>query len=270
MACGIGFLKLIRRLFIGGLVGFLSLLPLQGKGAEVPLIAVASNLRFAIEEIAEAFEKETLIPIRFSFGSSGNLTRQILQGAPFDMFMSADESYPRRVTAAGKSEGEGHVYAYGRIAAFIPYTSPMKNARFPEGVSEIVANQTQLKLAIANPELAPYGRAAREAMQHAGIWDKVRKHLIYGENISQAGQFALSGSALGGIIAHSLALTPQFSEKGSYQLISADWHQPLAQRMVLLKGADNPTRLFYDFILSKRGQEILRRNGYSIGAGGDS
>lgn len=227
-----------------------------------PIVAVASNLRFVIEDIADSFEKETGLKVRFSFGSSGNIARQIIQGAPFQMFMSADEDYVFRVSASGFGVDRGEIYAYGRIAAFVAAGSPLRRASFPDGYREYFSNPASLHFAIANPELAPYGRAARQALVRAGLWKLMKPRLVYGENISQTAQFALSGSAAGGIIAYSLALLPQFRDRGEYRLIAADWHQPLAQRMVLLKRAGDTAAKFYEYVGGRRAGEIFRKSGY--------
>jgi molybdate transport system substrate-binding protein len=262
-----------KMLFRGWFLPLLAFLyGLLGSGSAVassPLIAVASNLRFAIEEIASSFHKQTGLHVRFAFGSSGNLTRQIIQGAPFEMFMSADEDYVFRIFDASKGIDRGKVYAYGRIATFAPSGSLLYKQPFPEGYVTTFDKQPGLRFAIAKPELAPYGRAAKEALVHAGLWNKVQPHLIYGENISQAAQFTLSGSTLGGIIAYSLVLTPKFTKAGDYQLIPTQWHRPLGQRMVLIKGAGEVTRKFYEFMGQKQALEIFRRNGYTISKGQD-
>jgi len=250
------------------LLAVLSLAPGLSKAADSrPIIAVASNLRLAIEDVATSFQKETGHRVRFSFGSSGNLTRQILQGAPFAMFMSADEAYVHRLSEAGAGVNSGDIYAYGRIAIFIPSGSNLLEASFPDGFADRFSDNRHARFAIAKPELAPYGRAAKEALIHAGLWERMQTHLIYGENISQTAQFTLSGSALGGVIAYSQALSPQFSKGGSLQLIPPSWHQPLAQKMVLLQGADGIAEKFYDFVKSKQARDIFRRHGYMATSG---
>jgi len=232
--------------------------------APAPIIAVASNLRIVIEEVAQIFYKETGQKVRFSFGSSGNLTRQIIQGAPFEMFMSADEGYVFRVFDAGKAKGRGKIYAYGRIAAFAPKGSPLQQADFPGGYLALLEGGIGGRFAIANPQLAPYGRAAKQALEHAGLWQSMQPRLIYGENISQTAQFALSGSTLGGIIAYAQALSLPFKDRGNYQLIPASFHKPLAQRMVLLSKAGDTAKRFYDFIGEKSALEIFNKYGFTV------
>ncbi|MBC8267588.1 MAG: molybdate ABC transporter substrate-binding protein [Rhodospirillaceae bacterium] len=229
-----------------------------------PIIAVAANLRFVIEEVARSFYDESGISVRFSFGSSGNLSRQIIQGAPFEMFMSADEDYVFRVSEAGASADRGKIYAVGRIAAYAPKGSPLQQVAFPAGYVGVLNKQTKQRFAIANPDLAPYGRAAKEALEHAGLWQAMRPRLIYGENISQTAQFILSGSTFGGIIAYAQALSSPFKENGDYQLIPASWHKPIAQRMVLLNRSGDTTRRFYAYLSEVQAVAIFQKYGFTV------
>ncbi len=229
-----------------------------------PIVAVASNLRVIIEEIAQVFHQQTGLNVRFSFGSSGNLTRQILQGAPFEMFMSADEGYVFRLADSGTAIDRGKIYAFGRIAAFSPKGSPLQRVDFPVGYSAMFEKHTDKRFAIANPELAPYGRAAKEVLEHAGLWQTMQPHLIYGENISQTGQFILSGSTIGGIIAYAQALSPPFKGSGTYQLIAETFHNPIAQRMVLLHRAGETAKRFYGFLGENQALEIFRKYGFTV------
>jgi molybdate transport system substrate-binding protein len=228
-----------------------------------PIIAVASNLRLVIEEVARSFHDESGMSVRFSFGSSGNLARQIIQGAPFEMFMSADEDYVFRVSDAGATPDRGKIYAVGRIAAYAPKGSPLQQVEFPAGYGGVLNKQSRLRFAIANPELAPYGRAAKEALEHAGLWQAMGPRLIYGENISQTAQFIMSGSTFGGIIAYAQALSSPFKENGDYQLIHASWHKPIAQRMVLLNRAGDTTKRFYTYLSEASAIAIFRKYGFT-------
>lgn len=237
-------------------------------GEPAPIIAVASNLRYAVEQIGQSFNDDTGLKVRFSFGSSGNLARQILQGAPFQMFMSADENFVFRLADAGHSIDAGRIYAYGRIVAFTPHRSPLQGVRFPDEYLSAFDRKDLQRYAIANPDLAPYGRAAREALGHAGLWKKIQSRLIFGENISQTAQFTLSGSAMGGIIAYSQVLTPRFAKGGSFQMIPTETHRPLGQRMVLLKSAGDVTRRFFDYVGQKAASKILQDNGYALNQAG--
>lgn len=230
----------------------------------VPTVAAAADLRFAIEEVATQFERKTGQKLRFVFGSSGTFYSQILQGAPFHMYMSADEDFVFRLADAGRTVDRGRLYARGRIGIMVPNKSSLKaDGEFKDLALALKDGRLQ-KFAIANPEHAPYGRRAEEALRHAGLWDVIRPHLVLGENIAQTAQFATSGSAQGGIIALSLAKVPAVAQLGRFELIPETWHKPLLQRMVLLKNAPPPVRAFYDYIGSAAAQAIMVRYGFSM------
>lgn len=239
----------------------------QGAATDAPVIAAAANLRFALPRIAARFEAETGQAVRLSFGSSGNLTRQIRQGAPYQMFLAADEAYVHALARAGLTRGEGSLYAVGRLALFVPAGSPLA----PDGSLDDLAGALEAgrvrRFAIANPEHAPYGDRAAEALSHRGLWDRIRPLLVLGENVSQAAQFAASGNAEGGIIPRSLALAPNVAARGAHALIPEDWHAPLRQRMVLLKGAGAVAEAFHDYVGSPAARAILDRHGYVLGGG---
>lgn len=230
----------------------------------VPTVAAASDLKFAIEEVAARFEKETGNKLRLVFGSSGNFKTQILQGAPFHLYMSADEGFVYEVAEAGKTEDRGRAYALGRIGIMVPPGSPLKPDGQLKDLAAALKDGRLQKFAIANPDHAPYGARAKEALQHAGLWEVIKPRLVLGENISQTAQFATSGSTQGGIIALSLALAPAIARTGSFQLIPEAWHKPLKQRMVLVKGAPPAARAFYDYISTPAAQEIMVRFGFAM------
>jgi molybdate transport system substrate-binding protein len=236
--------------------------PLQAQ--TLPTVAAASDLKFAIEEVAMRFEKETGQKLRLVFGSSGNFKTQILQGAPFHLFMSADERFVYELADAGKTEDRGRAYALGRIGIMVPHGSPLKaDGQFKDLAAALKDGRLQ-KFAIANPDHAPYGLRAKEALQHAGLWEAIQPKLVLGENIAQTAQFATSGSTQGGIIALSLALAPTVAKTGSFQLIPEAWHQPLKQRMVLVKGAPPVARAFYEYVSTPAAQEIMVRYGFAM------
>lgn len=252
--------ELTRHLLALGLVLCTSALQ-----AQAPLtVAAASDLEFALEEVAARFEEDTGHDIRLVFGSSGTFYSQILQGAPFDMFLSADEEFVFRLAAAGRTADEGRLYAYGRIGLFVPTGAPLVADGELADLGAALADRRLRKFAIANPEHAPYGMRAKEALQHAGLWGRIESHLVLGENIAQAAQFAASGSTQGGIVALSLASSPALSDRGAFALIPEHWHQRMAQRMVVLKGAHGHARRFYDYIASDAAQSILQRYGFIL------
>ncbi len=230
-------------------------------------VAAASDLKFALEEVAAAFEKDTGHRLRLVFGSSGNFYSQILQGAPFQMFMSADEDFVFRLHDAGRTLDRGRLYAVGRIGILVPRGSPLKADGELRDLAAALKDGRLQRFAIANPDHAPYGMRAREALQHAGLWDAIRPRLVYGENVSQAAQFALSGSAQGGIIALSLALAPQVARLGGFALIPEGWHQPLRQRMVLTKDAPPALHVFYAYLATPPAQAVMTRYGFEMPKG---
>lgn len=232
-----------------------------------PTVAAASDLKFALEEVAAKFERETGNKVRLVFGSSGNFYSQILQGAPFQMYMSADEDFVFKLADAGKTVDRGRLYALGRIGIMVPTGSPLKaDGEFKDLAAALKDGRPQ-KFAIANPEHAPYGARAKEALQHAGLWDAIQSKLVLGENISQTAQFATSGSTEGGVIALSLAKAESVAKLGNFALIPNDWHEPLKQRMVLLKDAPAPLRAFYEYIATPAAQDIMVRYGFAMPAG---
>lgn len=230
--------------------------------ADRPVVAAAASVQFALEEAAAAFADASGQQVRLSFGSSGNLRTQILQGAPFEIFLSADEEQVLALHREGRTEDEGQIYALGGLVLVAPHGSPVAVDEGLEGLREAVEAGEVRHFAIANPEHAPYGVAAVEALEHAGLKEQVEPLLVYGENVAQAAQFALSGSAQGGITAYSLALSPEVSVRGSYALIPEDWHHPLRQRMALLTDAGPVAREFYGFLRSEAAGEIFARHGF--------
>ncbi len=260
---------LLRRLcgkFASALLVLAVLSPLQSPACAqtVATVAAASDLKFAIEEVAAQFEKESGIRLRLVFGSSGNFTSQLLQDAPFHLFMSADESFVYRLADAGKTVDRGRAYAVGRIGIMVPPGSPLKADGELKDLAAALSDGRLQKFAIANPEHAPYGARAKEALQHAGLWDAIQSKLVLGENISQTAQFATSGSAQGGVIAYSLALSPAVAKTGTFALIPERWHQPLKQRMVLIKDAPPAARAFYEYLSTPGAQDIMSRYGFAM------
>ena len=230
----------------------------------VPTVAAAADLKFALEEIAAKFRADIKQDIKLTFGSSGNFTSQLMQGAPFEIFLSADEGFVFRLADAGKTVDRGTLYAEGRIVLFAPKGSSLKpDANFADLRAALKDGRIQ-RFAIANPEHAPYGRAAEQALKGQGLWEAVAPKLVLGENVSQAAQFASSGSAQGGIFAYSLAISPEVSSLGSYALIPADWHAPLRQRMVLMKTAGEIAKSFYTYVQSPATRAIFRKYGFVL------
>ncbi|MCX7646001.1 MAG: molybdate ABC transporter substrate-binding protein [Rhodobacteraceae bacterium] len=240
----------------------------QDDGAAAPVIAAASDLQYAVTEIAAAFAAETGRQVRLSFGSTGTFAAQIRQGAPFEMFMAADQSFIAELHAEGLTRDEGVLYAEGRIVLIAPHGSALKPDARLDGLAALIDAGRLSRFAIANPEHAPYGLRAMEALRHRGLWERIRPFLVLGENVSQAAQFALSGNAEGGIIALSLALAPEVAARGAYAPIPRDWHEPLLQRMALLKHAGPVAGEFYAYLQSPKARAIMARYGFVLPDGG--
>lgn len=240
--------------------------PLTARAQPAPgaTLAAASDLKFAIEEVAAQFEKSTGQRLRLVFGSSGNFYSQILQGAPFHLFMSADEDFVFKLADAGKTADRGRLYAYGRIGVIVPRGGPVKADGEFRDLAAALADGRLKKFAIASPDHAPYGMRAKEALQHTGLWQRIEPMLVIGENISQTAQFATSGSTQGGIIAYSLALAPQVARLGEFALIPESWHKRLAQRMVLMRDAPAPAKAFYNYLSTPEAQAIMVKYGFAM------
>lgn len=238
--------------------------PATATSSPTPLVAAASDLQFALDEIVARFRRDTGIAPRVTYGSSGNFARQIEQGAPFELFLSADEAYVDRLTARGLTRGDGALYAIGRIVLFAPHGSPLEPDPGLRNLAMRLANGESGRLAIANPEHAPYGRAAEQALRSVGVWEALQPKLLLGENVAQAAQFASSGNADGGIIAYSLALAPALRERGTFALLPETLHAPLRQRMVLLQRASPAAARFYDYLRSPASRAILSQYGFVL------
>ncbi len=225
---------------------------------QVLTIAAAADLNFALPEIAARFERQTNSRVRLSFGSSGNIFNQIRNGAPFDLFFSADMNYPRELEAAGLTIPGSRVrYAVGRLALVLSNGS----VAAPTGINVLLDPSIQ-RVAIANPQHAPYGRAAVAALRHFGLYDKVASKLVFGENVSQAAQFVQSGNAQAGLVALSLVL----AMKTSYWIVPSDAHPALEQGAVILKASHNEAlaRRFVSLLSTPAAAAILRGHGFEV------
>ena len=234
-------------------------------GAQRPAtIAAAANLNFALMEVADRFTRDTGQRVELVFGASGTLTRQIQDGAPFEMFLAADEEFPNQLSAAGLTLDPGVVYAVGQLVIFAPRGSPLVVDARLDGLTRLLRAGGVSRFAIANPEVAPYGRAAEAVLRKRGLWESLRPHLVLGDSIAQAAQFATTGNAVGGLIAYSLALSPDFAQRGTYALVPAADHPPIRQRMVLLKRAGPVAERFYQYLQGTEARAILRRQGFAV------
>jgi molybdate transport system substrate-binding protein len=230
-------------------------------------VAAAADLKFAMEDLAGQFEKQAGTKVNVSYGSSGNFFSQLQNGAPFDLFFSADMGYAQKLDSAGLAEpGTLYEYAVGRIAIWAPADAKMDVAKL--GWNALL-NPSVQKIAIANPEHAPYGRAAVAALQKAGIYEQVKPKLVYGENISQAAQFVQSGNAQAGIVAMSLAVSPPMKDGKRWE-IPAEMHPPIEQAVIVMKNAKNKdqAKAFLEFVKSKEGRMTLAKYGFTFVAPG--
>lgn len=239
-------------------------LPAPVAAQRPPAIAAAADLNAALSEIAAQFQRETGQRVDLVFGSSGTLTRQILDGAPFEMFLSADETFVGTLAKAGLTRDGGALYAVGRIVLFAPTGSPLDPAGGLDALARLLDAGQVRRFAIANPEHAPYGRAAEAALRKHGLWTAVQPHLVLGENVAQAAQFATTGNAVGGIVAYSLVLTPAVASRGRYALIPDTDHAPLRQRMVVLKRAGPAAARFYEYLQQPSARSVLERYGFGL------
>jgi molybdate transport system substrate-binding protein len=231
--------------------------------AQAVKIAAAADLKFAMTELAAQFEKQSGAKLDVTYGSSGNFLTQIQNGAPFDLFFSADSEYPKKLEAAGLAEpGTFREYAVGHIVIWTPSDSGINAAK--DGWKSLL-DQRVKKVAIANPEHAPYGRAAVAAMKKAGIYEQVKDKLVFGENISQAAEFVQSGNAQVGILALSLAISPAMKHGNRWE-IPTDSYPPIKQAEVILKASKNEdaARRFLEFVSGSQGREILQRFGFTV------
>jgi molybdate transport system substrate-binding protein len=238
----------------------------QVSAAQEITVAAASDLQFAFQDVAARFEKETGKKVKLIFGSSGNFFAQIQNGAPFDLFFSADIDYPRRLEAAGLAEpGTLYQYATGKIVLWVRQESKLDLSRS----LQVLLDPGIQKIAIANPAHAPYGRAAVAAMKQEQVYDKVSGKFVMGENISQTASFVVAGSADVGVVALSLALAPSMKEKGRYVEIPATQYPAIDQGAVVVKSSQNKdvARQFLAFLKTSQILELLRGYGFAVPEG---
>lgn len=262
-------LALSRRTLITGAAA-LAAVPVMAApvmAAPAPVIAAAASLRFVMADLLAAFQDRTGDTVRVSFGASGTLAQQMRHGAPFEIFLSADETYIRALAGDGVLPTDGVIYAKGRLALIAPENGPLDVDSDLAGLAAMLGSGTLHRFAIANPAHAPYGIRAREALQHRGLWQALQPHLVLGENVAQAAQFAVSGNADGGLIAASLANAGPVAAQGRSALIPEDWHSPLNQRMALTAGAGPVAQAFFAFLQDKEAQAIFTKHGFALPGG---
>jgi molybdate transport system substrate-binding protein len=231
-------------------------------GAEEITVAAAADLNYALKDLAQQFTKSSGTQVKLSFGSSGNLFSQIQNGAPFDLFFSADSQYPQKLADAGLVEGSSiRTYAVGHLVLWVPNSLGLD----PEKLKmDLLSDPKVRRIAIANPQHAPYGRAAMAALEHFELKDKVASKLVQGENISQAAQFVQSGNAQAGLIALSLALSPAMKDTGRYWALPSDSYPEMQQVAAIITASKHKTaaEAFLKFVTSPAGQAMLQQYGF--------
>lgn len=255
----------VTALLVAGLLLCTVLSPAQQNSASRELVvAAAADLSSVLQEVSARYEKNTGVNVKLSFGASGALTQQIQNGAPFDVFFSADMDYPRQLIAAGLADGPNpYQYAVGKLVLWVPAELPLDVVH--KGMS-VLLDPSVKKIAIANPQHAPYGRAAVAALRHAGMYDQVQDRLVLGENVAQAAQFAESGNAQAGFVALAHAIAPAMQGKGKYWVVPADYYPPLAQGVVVLSRSEHKKEAdeFAEYIKTGESVELLKKYGFEV------
>ena len=228
------------------------------------LVAAAADLNPALNEIARQFQKNKGTQVKVSFGASGALTQQIQNGAPFDVFFSADMDYPRQLIGQGQADAASlFQYSLGKLVLWVPASSSLDVEH--KGM-DILLDSSVKKIAIANPQHAPYGRAALAALKHAGLYERLADRLVLGENVSQAAQFAESGNAQAGFVALAHAMSPAIKNMGKFWMVPADYYPPLEQGVVIITRSQNKTEAnaFLNYVKTKGASEVLRKYGFAL------
>jgi molybdate transport system substrate-binding protein len=244
---------------------FLTLLWLAFAGCSEPsdkiIIATAANVQYVMREIKQEFEKEYKDSVHIVVSSSGKLTAQIREGAPMDVFVSADTKYPDEIFKNGGGAEKPKVYALGTLVLWSAKTGT-------DSLNlDLLTSEKIKKIAIPNPETAPYGRAAIEALKAANIYEKVKGKLVFGESIAQTAQYITSGAVETGFNALSIVLAKEMKDKGEYVVIDSTLYQPIEQSALLLNHSDNSpkketSKKFYDFVYSAKAKAIFKKYGY--------
>lgn len=246
------------------LVGMISLAGTSSRAAELT-IAAAADLKFAMDQLVTEFQtNQPGTTVKVAYGSSGNFFAQLQNRAPFDLYFSADIEYPRKLAEAGHAlDTDVFLYAVGRLVVWVPKSSSVDLDTL--GIQALLAPSVR-KIAIANPEHAPYGRAAVAAMKSLHVYEQAESKLVYGENIAQTAQFVQSGAADIGIIALSLAIAPQMRDAGRYWEIPLEAYPKMEQGGIILKWTKDAdaARAFRDFVLGKHGRDVLKRYGFFL------
>lgn len=245
------------------LLGLLLAIALPVQAERPPIVAAASDLQVVLPVIAERFEAETGHALRLQFGSSGNFRRQIAQGAPFELYLSADESYVHALVDSGHVRSAGELYAIGRLAIIGPVDADQELASL-DALAARIEDGSLRRFSLANPEHAPYGQAAREALENTGLWPATQPHLILGDDVAQSTRHALSPDTDGGIVAYPLVKPRAARIELPWQPLDPALHEPLRQRMALTERAGPVAEAFFDFMLSPTSRKLLEEHGFGL------
>ena len=229
--------------------------------AQVATIAVAANMKDAFVEIAAEFKSTGKSEMRVVYGSSGNFAAQIMNGAPFSLFIAADEQFPLELFKNGKTVDDGSVYAIGKLVIITKTSSGIHLLDSKPDIAKAISKAN--KVAIAKPELAPYGRAAVQYLKAEGLWDLAKDKLVYADNVGAASTYVASGAADLGFTASSLAKSPELLKQTSYVVVDTKMYEPIKQRMVLIKGSPQEAQELYRFMQGPKAKAILQKYGYS-------
>ena len=229
--------------------------------AQTSTVAVAANMKDAFTEIAAAYKATGKPEMRVVYGSSGNFATQIMNGAPFNLFIAADEQFPLELFRNGKTTDDGEIYAIGKLAIITKNSSGIRLLDSKVDIAKAIGKAN--KVAIAKPELAPYGRAAVQYLKAEGLWDLAKDKLVYADNIGAATTYVVSGAADIGFTALSLAKSPEVMKQTSFLLVDAKLYEPIKQRMVLIKGAPQESVDLYRFMQGPQAKSILQKYGYT-------
>lgn len=256
-------LAIVARMFLRLIFILLLLAPALVR-AESPVVAVAANMTRAMTEIAARYQAKTGKKIKLTFGSSGNFTRQIQQGAPYTLFLSADLKYVDMLAQRNRTASKAIPFAVGEIGILIPNSSVLSDAADVHAIFQSLMYDQYRKIAIANPETAPYGAAAVQALQSGGLWAIPSQKMLIAENAAQVVQYGLTGSVDAAIIPSSFAVYPGFRGEGKFFPIPANWYDPIEQYLVLLRGAGTSTKAFLNYLEGDDAKEIIRKYGYTL------
>lgn len=253
----------LRTVSVGILLLAFTMVWAQEKPSTELVVAAAADLSSALKDISDGYEKKTGVHVKLSFGASGALTQQIQNGAPFDVFFSADMDYPQQLITRKQAEADTlYQYAMGKLVMWVPADSPLDVSK---GMS-ILLDASVKKISIANPQHAPYGRAAEAALKHAGVYDQIAGKLVLGENISQAAQFAESGNAQVGFVALAHAIAPSMQGKGKFWEVPADFYPALTQGVVVVSASQHKKEAaqFIEYVKSPESSTLLKKYGFTL------